>query len=246
MKMKFLYTLIIAFVFANAVHAQIPVKESWTRALLNQSLNTNLLSTDTIHKSITVVQADSLIKANDTNDNFVILDVRTSGEFILGHLKDAENIDFNDTSFNTLINDLDRDPIYLVYCGSGGRSGQALNLMVSMKFREVYNMLKGFSKWKSDGFPYVLDTATNIADFELVTKDLKLYPNPATDHLTLESNNPLISGTLSIFDLNGKEIIKQTVKDIKSEIDISSLSSGVYMLRLANNQTLETIRFVKQ
>ena len=244
--MKSIYTLMVALLTLNVVHAQFPAKDNWSRTLLATSLDASGLSTDTIHKSITDVQADSLILANDTNDNFVILDVRTPGEFILGHLKDAENIDFNDTSFNTLINDLDRDPIYLVYCGSGGRSGQAFNLMVSMKFREVYNMLKGFSKWKTDGFPYVVDSTTDINTYQLLSKNFSIYPNPATDQLTFESNRLSNPGILSICNLNGQQQIILPISEQKSEIDVSTLPSGVYLLRFTNNQIIETVRFVKQ
>jgi rhodanese-related sulfurtransferase len=244
--MKTVYTLMIALLTLNVVNAQFRVKDNWARALLATSLDANGLGTDTIHKSITDVQADSLIKANDSNEDFIILDVRTADEFKLGHLKNAENIDFFDTNFNAMINVLDRDKIYLVHCQSGGRSLQAFNLMVSMKFREVYNMLKGFNKWKNDGFPYVVDSLTNITDYQSLSKNFRIYPNPAARYLIIESNQPFKAGIMSIYNVNGQEQIKQANKEPETEIDISSLPSGVYILQLSNGQNIETRRFVKQ
>ena len=246
--MKTLYILAMALLTLNVVNAQLPLpgKSILSKALLTDAAIANALSTDTIHKSITDTQADSLIKANAGNVSFVVLDVRTNDEYILGHLKNAKSIDFYDSIFNAKIAVLDRDKTYLVYCQSGGRSVQAFNLMVSMKFREVYNMLGGFKKWKADGFAYVLDSATNIQDNQLQTTNFKLFPNPATDHIILETAQLFNQGSLSIYNLEGQEQIKQPINGTKSEIDISALASGVYMLQLFNSKAVEIKRFVKQ
>lgn len=243
--MKTLYTLTIVLLTLNIVNAQFTVKDNWSRALIASSLDANGLGTDTIHKAITDFQADSLIDSNASNENFVILDIRRPTEIMSGYIKNAEFINFEDPNFSSLVNDLDRNKIYLVYCQSGGRSGQAFDLMVSMKFREVYNMLNGFKKWKTDNLPYVIDSATNLNNYKMFINDFSTYPNPATDQLTFECNNPSVSGILSVYNLNGQEQMKQPMKQ-KSDIDISSLPSGVYILRFSNNQTVETIRFVKQ
>lgn len=244
--MKILSLFIISLFIGISAQAQLMVKNTWTKALLTSTTVTAGLSTDTIHKSITDVQADSLIKANDSNDNFVILDVRTAGEFIAGHIKNAENIDFYDSNFNSMINDLDRDLIYLVYCGSGYRSGQAYNLMVSMKFREVYNMLKGFSKWKADGFPYEVDSATSIENYITNSVDVAIYPNPATDYLTVTWNEPSEYFMISVYNLTGEELLNLPVFSSRSEMNISALPSGMYLLKLTGSNKAGSHLFIKQ
>jgi len=48
---------------------------------------------------------------------------------------------------------LNKNKIYLIYCRSGRRSENALNMMKELDFREVYNMLGGINSWKAEGLP---------------------------------------------------------------------------------------------
>ena len=102
---------------------------------------------------ITVQEALTLIEDNQDNPDFVILDVRTHEEFAPGHIENATNIDKNSETFQDEINNLDKDKIYLVYCGSGGRSASALAIMQELGFMEAYNMLGGISQWQAEGLP---------------------------------------------------------------------------------------------
>jgi rhodanese-related sulfurtransferase len=108
-----------------------------------------------IYGKITVVQADSLIKANENNSNFIIIDVRTQEEYSTGHIENAININFNSPSFRNDINVLDKDNVYLIYCRSGGRSAGAFDVMKELEFQEVYELLGGIISWIDEGFPVV-------------------------------------------------------------------------------------------
>jgi len=102
---------------------------------------------------ITAQEASALIQDNQGNPDFVILDVRTPGEFAGGHIENAINIDKNSETFQGELNNLDKDKTYLVYCGSGGRSASALAIMQELGFMEAYNMLGGISQWQAEGLP---------------------------------------------------------------------------------------------
>lgn len=80
--------------------------------------------------------------------NIIVLDVRTPAEFFEGHLPNAINIDFLNPTFADKIGAMDKKKKYLVYCRSGQRSTQAVNVMQEKGFRNVTNMLGGFSQWK--------------------------------------------------------------------------------------------------
>jgi len=54
-----------------------------------------------------------------------------------------------------MLNNLDKNKTYLIYCRSGARSGSALDIMAELNFREVYNILGGINQWKAEGFPTV-------------------------------------------------------------------------------------------
>ena len=108
-----------------------------------------------IFEDVSVAEAYSLIQENMTNSNFVILDVRTGEEFDSGHIERALNIDFYASDYGDQLDMLDKDKVYLVYCRSSNRSGQAMDNMEDLGFTEVYNMSGGISAWDDAGYAIV-------------------------------------------------------------------------------------------
>jgi phage shock protein E len=66
-----------------------------------------------------------------------LVDVRTPAEFSAGHLREAQNIDVQDPSFDRRISELPKDGSYLVYCRSGNRSAAATARMKQLGFTDV-------------------------------------------------------------------------------------------------------------
>ena len=106
-----------------------------------------------IIENITPQEAFNLIQDNENNPDFVIIDVRTPEEFASEHIENAINLDYRSETFRDELNKLDKGKTYLIYCRSGVRSGNALDVMEELNFREVYNMLDGINGWKAEGFP---------------------------------------------------------------------------------------------
>lgn len=69
-----------------------------------------------------------------------VIDVRTPDEFASGHLDGAVNINWEDPTFADQVSTLDKDGVYILYCRSGNRAGQALDAMTSMGFTNVTNV----------------------------------------------------------------------------------------------------------
>lgn len=67
----------------------------------------------------------------ELDDDTVIVDVRTPGEYATAHLEGAVNIDFQSPSFDDAVAELDPHADYIVYCQSGNRSAQAVSTMVA-------------------------------------------------------------------------------------------------------------------
>lgn len=70
----------------------------------------------------------------------IILDVRTAEEFHEGHVMGAKNLDWLRSSFKDEIAKFDKNVSYKLYCRSGNRSGQAMELMKSLGFKDVENL----------------------------------------------------------------------------------------------------------
>lgn len=67
----------------------------------------------------------------------IIIDVRTPAEYAEGHLDGAVNIDVQDANFGTILSQLPTDGEYVVYCRSGNRSAQAVEIMKASGFTNV-------------------------------------------------------------------------------------------------------------
>ncbi|MBA7571695.1 Thiosulfate sulfurtransferase GlpE [subsurface metagenome] len=104
------------------------------------------------YENVIVQEVYTLIKDNEDNDNFIILDFRTPQEYAGGHLENAINIDCLSTSFQDSLATLDKDKIYLIYCRTGKRSSGALQIMNTMDFRKVYDMVDGFEAWAKKNY----------------------------------------------------------------------------------------------
>ncbi|MCB9496684.1 MAG: rhodanese-like domain-containing protein [Fibrobacteria bacterium] len=98
-------------------------------------------------------QADSLIRAHSQDTSFLLIDVRTPGEFASGHIPGARMIDFHAPDFQSRVESLPRTAPILLYCRSGNRSGQALSWMETAGFTQVRHLSGGVRTWMSEGRP---------------------------------------------------------------------------------------------
>lgn len=82
------------------------------------------------------------------------------------------------------------------------------------------------------------------------TTAIKLFPNPATETLTIQGTG--IKGTtvtILVTDVTGRLLLSSeqlTHGNINAVINIRSLSAGVYLLNVKTGEQTKTLRFVKQ
>ena len=74
---------------------------------------------------------------------------------------------------------------------------------------------------------------------------LNLYPNPATEKVTIITDKTEPS-VISIYNLQGQLLIQQQAQQGKTYIDISELTKGVYIVRLYSNARAEAGRIIKE
>lgn len=98
-------------------------------------------------------------------------------------------------------------------------------------------------------FSDVYQQSTNPCRLEnenVMVKSMQVYPNPVSDVMTIELNLPddFINGTMQLVDMNGRVMISQKLNEDTEtlSLDVSRISSGVYLLRIVNQQHLFTQR----
>ncbi len=91
---------------------------------------------------------------------------------------------------------------------------------------------------------YTYSKTVNIA--YLKPGAIQLYPNPAKDKLTVKGLNAAISNTIFVLDVQGKTLLQFTAKAAAYTFSVSSLASGTYMIRVKNDNGIDTEKFVIQ
>lgn len=99
------------------------------------------------------VGVEAFVERIESNEDVVVLDVRTPEEYAAGHLPDALNVDVNAADFAARIDQLDPDATYAVYCRSGNRSAVAVDHMIEAGFDDVEHLGGGIGAWQAAGGP---------------------------------------------------------------------------------------------
>jgi|GEM_PF-6628943 len=61
--------------------------------------------------------------------------------------------------------------------------------------------------------------------------NVTLYPNPATDVVTIQSQQ-LINGVLTLTDMNGRRTLSQQMNGNMAQLNVSGMSKGMYLLEI--------------
>ena len=74
-----------------------------------------------------------------------------------------------------------------------------------------------------------------------------IFPNPTTDQITISMpSTPFKSTFMTIYNINGQQLIKRQIMEPIINVDVSGLSQGVYFVKVADDRTVQVGKFVKQ
>lgn len=99
-------------------------------------------------RDIDVMELSDLLKQADAP---IVVDVRESWEFAMGHIPGARLMSLGELSRR--VNELDLSHPVAVICASGSRSQSAAALLGQKGFDTVYNVMGGTSSWIGAGLP---------------------------------------------------------------------------------------------
>jgi len=79
-----------------------------------------------------------------------IIDIRTPQEYAQGHIKGAVLINYYDRNFAQNIEKagLDKLKPVFIYCRSGHRSANAIEIFKKLGFKHIVNLVYGLNEWK--------------------------------------------------------------------------------------------------
>ena len=94
-------------------------------------------------------------------------------------------------------------------------------------------------------------SGTGIVKLELITAneeladlEVKLFPNPTSDKITIQSDN-FKNTTLQITDILGKQLLQQNINKSETILDLSNYSNGQYFLQLERDSKRVVYKIIK-
>ena len=86
-----------------------------------------------------------------------------------------------------------------------------------------------------------LSVVSDVSSIRNSNAAIRIFPNPANTILNIQTENfnPVL---ISVFDVNGRKISEQKYTP---QIDVSTLTSGIYFIELTGSDAVARKRFVK-
>jgi len=92
------------------------------------------------------------------------------------------------------------------------------------------------------------DLAPNYFVETVAQTEIKIYPNPTTEKITLEISGwkSLQTGRFSLYTLTGQLLQEQPVSSATTTVSLAGFPTGVYMLKVRMNDITEEWKIIKQ
>jgi len=157
MKLKYAIVVLIAILICSFTQAQIK-----TPGQIVENVKTR----------ISQITVDDLKNKIETEDQFILLDVRTEKEYLAGHVENAVWLPrgFIEFKIQKLISDPEKDII--LYCKRGSRSALTTYTLLEMGYKNVLNLEGGFEEWVAEGNSiYNLHGELEVINFEKLEEE---------------------------------------------------------------------------
>jgi hypothetical protein len=134
---------------------------------------------------------------------------------------------------------------------ASGTTSESISRTVSAGtyYAQVYGYSGANSATSCYTLKVQLGTATRGTDL-ITTSDVQkvdVFPNPVTNIVNVNLTGFTGKSDLSLFDVNGRVVLHREVSDVNSQLDISALPAGIYMMRIKNGgREVKMTKIVKQ
>ena len=131
---------------------------------------------------------------------------------------------------------------------SNGDSQSAAGVEISWTVGEaVIETFIGGSNTLTQGFHQTKLTITAVSELLLSGIEIKVFPNPTQDFITIQFSEYIEDSRYSLYDFTGKLIETKLVNSANTEINLDKYASGQYILKLTNKsrQPIQTFQIVK-
>jgi hypothetical protein len=103
--------------------------------------------------------------------------------------------------------------------------------------------LSSNNQYYLDDFEYC-NNSCPLGVEEYFNSKVSITPNPVDDILTISSDEVITS--IEIFNLAGKKIHSMPLNDVQTEVDLSGIANGLYIIKARMGDTEGIVKIVKQ
>ncbi len=131
---------------------------------------------------------------------------------------------------------------YAFFYGEGGKDGIPLDYVINTNSDQSLTLIVT-NRFGST----TVYSNQNLSLNEISSNEVKLYPNPINDILYLSNLNSFEKFSIRIYDMKGQLILKKFL-ETERILDLSHLSSGVYLLSLidSSNKIILNQKIIKK
>ncbi len=177
---------------------------------------------------------DNLYGIDLGDDNFYSIDKTTGGATVVGaigqDLRYAQDLGADPTTGNIY------GTLYVV-SGNNGSGG-----LYSFDKTTGAATLMGSATQDEYTVCAIHGTTLSISDNQI--QGLKVYPNPTNNVVLLKANENILK--ISLINIAGQTIFSQENNGMNSQIDLSNLPAGNYILKITTDKTIGTKQIIKR
>jgi hypothetical protein len=202
-------------------------------------------------KASVFIKRKGLTGNNLTNENLYV----SIAKGYFGENEALDTADFNDfgdataisCSYGTVDQEgdwfrVDLDPTLLPYFNKYGTTQLKFyyNIPDTERYFEFSNSIDSiYLDLNMEYDPLTL----NIQKEALKYADIKIYPNPATDNLTIQSAKTITA--IQFYNMNG-QLVYEEFNLTNNQLNIASLTKGIYMVKISTDDGVITKKLIKQ
>jgi hypothetical protein len=120
--------------------------------------------------------------------------------------------------------------------------GIVLDNVIQMKFKGNPGDADGSYDIYLDNIYFYTGSPLNIDKNNIL--NVNLYPSPAQNELTISAKNTIQNA--SIYNVLGRKVQSYAVNATSKKLDISSLSTGIYILKYTVDNVVGSMKFIKE
>jgi hypothetical protein len=84
----------------------------------------------------------------------------------------------------------------------------------------------------------------NTIELGVQNIQFQIYPNPANEIIAIKSNE--ILDRIEIIDVRGKMVFSKKTNEFETNVNINSLSAGLYLIKIFSKNNTKSTKFIKE